>query len=38
MPKDKDAQIARVMAKVIAQISKGNPNISKSILENIKSN
>jgi hypothetical protein len=37
VPKNKDAQIARIMAKVIAQVSKGNPNISKAILKNIES-
>jgi hypothetical protein len=37
-PKDKDAYIARIMARVIAQISKGNPNISKAILKNIEEN
>lgn len=38
VPKDKEEILARIMAKIIEQIAHGNPNISRSLMENIKSN
>jgi hypothetical protein len=37
-PKEVAATIARIVAKLIAQISHGNPNVSSALLENIRSN